>query len=188
MKRIILIFSFFSLLNFGSTAQQKDIILKGVFVPWGTALWHYSLGIESPALGNLTTQTTFNYLAIFDNDGEMPEINKRKTFMQEFRYYITPVKEPTGVKLYAYLYPRICYGEFGRTGSITFPVHDEFSYGGGGGAGFKFGAKRRLYLDFNIGYSYFKTETDYKSPDKIYKGWLPKINLVLCYRIRLGKS
>ncbi|MBM3435625.1 MAG: hypothetical protein FJY07_05340 [Bacteroidetes bacterium] len=187
MKKIalpVLIFCFICSLV---QAQQPELSLKVAVIPLTTMVLHYSAAIEFPALGNFTSQTTYNYLKVYDTVSEYAEITNRKSLMQEVRYYITPVKSVSSSRIYVFLYPRISYNKRGNEGSSYNPIHNEFEYGAGGGAGFKFVAKRNLYLDFNLGYSWFNTETDIKIIDRIYTGWLPKLNLHLCYRIGLCK-
>lgn len=186
MKKILLSAIMFCFICLANHAQNHEVSLKAAILPWGNSAFHYSFGLELPVIGNFTTQTTYNYLEIFDSESEFKEINKRKALMQEFRYYITPVKTVTSAKFYVFLFPRISFNVNGRSESVSYPVHDEFEYGGGGGTGFKFGAKRRLYMDFNLSYFYRTTETEYKTIDRVYHGWMPRINLHLSYKIGFG--
>jgi len=186
MKKTLLSAILLFLICITNYAQNHEVSLKVAILPWGNSALHYSFGLELPVAGSFTTQTTYNYLEIFDSESELEEINKRNALMQDIRYFISPKEAGKSVRLYVFLFPRVSFNQMGYIGSTTNPVHDELEYGGGGGAGFKFGAKRRLYTDFNLGYFYRTTETEYKTIDRVYDGWLPRINLHLCYKIGFG--
>lgn len=171
----ILIFHFTIL--FG---QRSELSVKGIIVPWFTAL-HFSIGIEIPLNNNFTTQTTYNFLEIYSPDSD--EINRRNALMQEIRYYLLSIKSNSFINLYFLVFPKIAFTKQGFESSETYPVHNEFEYGGGTGVGTKLFSNKRFFVDVNLGLYYRAVKSDYKQEDNDYYGWLPKINVHLCYKI-----
>ncbi len=160
--------------------QKSELSVKGIIVPWLTAL-HFSVGIEVPLNNDFTTQTTYNFLEIYSPDSD--EINRRNALIQEIRYYPLSIKSDSFFNLYFLVFPRIAISKQGFESSETYPVHNEFEYGGGTGVGTKLFSNKRFFVDMNLGVYYRVVKTDYKKEDYDYYGWLPKINLHVCYKI-----
>ena len=161
-------------------AQKSEVNIKGIIIPWFTA-FHYSIGLEISINDKITTQTTFNHLEIFYDNGD---INRRNALIQELRFYPSSFESNSFSKFYLLAYPRISFNKTGNEYSETNPVHKEFEYGGGIGLGSKLFSNRKFHIDLNAGIYYRATNTDYQEEDRDYYGWLPRINLQLCYRIK----
>ncbi|NOX48343.1 MAG: DUF3575 domain-containing protein [Chlorobi bacterium] len=140
---------------------------------------HYSIRLEFSIKNKWTTQTTFNFLEIYYDNGDM---NRRNALMQEFRFYPSSIESNSFSNFYLLAYPRIFFNKTGNEFSETNPVHKEFEYGGGMGLGSKFFSNKKFHVDLNAGIYYRTTNTDYQKEDREYYGWLPRINLQLCYR------